>query len=104
MFHKLKAGYEVLQRGKEVSDPALWKAGQITGNAVGGLILALVALAGAFGYELPVDNEDALIIGGAIVSIFNIVLTMVTTKKIGLRAKGSASIEERSRDIDYPPG
>lgn len=93
MIEKIKAGLTVMRVGQEVANPAAWKLGQVTGNAVGALILALVALLKAFGYELPIDENTALLIGGGIVAVFNVMFTVATTKKVGLPPEGSPDPE-----------
>lgn len=80
-----------MHKGEMVADPAKWKTHQITGNAVGAFILSLVGIAKASGMQLPVDDQQAMVIGGAVVALFNIVYTMVTSDKIGLQPKRPAT-------------
>lgn len=84
MFEKLGAFFRVLRVGNEVADPDKWMKRQADGNKVGLLILAVLGLAKAYGYNFPMSDNDALILGGAIVSIWNIVLTTVSSHKTGL--------------------
>lgn len=101
MFEKLGAFWNLFRRGQEVSDPALWKAKQVTGNMMGAVILALVAVAKGFGYELPMDNETALLIGGGFVAIGNVVLTIITSKRAGLPLKEPQPFSESNNP--FPP-
>ena len=91
MFSFLSALWDAMHKGEVVADPAKWKTHQITGNAVGAFILALVGIARASGMQLPVDDEQAMVIGGAVVALFNIVYTMATSDKVGLQPKAPAA-------------
>lgn len=91
MFTFLAALWNAMHKGEMVADPAKWKTHQITGNAVGAFLLALVGIAKASGMQLPVDDQQAMVIGGAVVALFNIVYTMATSDKVGLQPKHQAS-------------
>lgn len=85
MIGKIKAGLAVMQKGKAVADPAAWKAHQITANALGAAILAVVGAAKAFfGVDIPLSNEDALILAGGVIAVFNVLYTVATSKTVGL--------------------
>jgi hypothetical protein len=90
MMEKFLALWDVLQKGREVADPVKWRGRQVTGNQVGGLILALVALAKFYDVKIPIDTEAALILGGGFAVLANTILTMVTCKHQGL---GTCPIE-----------
>lgn len=74
----------VLKVGESVANPAAWKKGQITGTMVGILILGLVHLAKRYNVQIPVDQTTADLIGGGIVAIANVVLTLSTSKTVGI--------------------
>jgi len=85
MIKKLTSALEVFRKGKAVADPAAWKAHQITANALGAAILAVVGAAKAFfGVEVPLSNEDALILAGGVIAVFNVLYTVATSKTVGL--------------------
>ena len=89
MFTKLKAVYRVFTAGQQVANPVLWKKSQITGGMVTGLIAAIVALAKAFGHELPLTDDQLIQIGGAVVALWGVLngaATVASTKSIGLPA------------------
>lgn len=98
MFGKLGALWTLFRQGEQISDAAKWKNRQITATALAGVILAACALAKQFGYSVPLDMDSATAIGGGIVAVVNIVLTIVTTDKVGLRAKGEVT---DSKEPDY---
>jgi hypothetical protein len=84
MFSKIKAFWGLMQAGKRVSDPALWKARQITATAVTAVLWALVHTAEALGMAIPLDSETADGLAVGIISVVNFVLTLATTNKIGI--------------------
>lgn len=87
MFEKLKLFYDLFRKGQELANAEVWKGRQVKANILGGFILAIVALIKAFGHELPVDENAAMSIAGGIIAIVNVVLTLTTSKKVGLPAK-----------------
>jgi len=91
MFEKLKLFYDLFRKGQEVANPDSWKNKQITANILAGIILSIVALAKAFGYDLPIDQDMAISIGGGFITIVNVILTITTSKKVGLPAKSDVS-------------
>ena len=91
MFEKLKSLYDLFRKGQELANAESWKRHQIKANVLGGFILALVALIKVFGYELPVDENTAMSVAGGIIAIVNVVLTITTSKKVGLPAKPDVS-------------
>ena len=101
MMGKLLAFLSVFRKGRQVANPAAWKAGQITGSVLAGLLGAIVALAKVFNYELPLSDDQLLAIGSAIVAIVGLfispAITTATTEKVGLRPEnGHDTKSERS--------
>lgn len=88
-MNKLSALLLLFRKGHAVSNPEAWKKRQIEATVLGGVIVAIVQVLHAFGYELPVTAEDATIIAAGLISIVNIVLTYSTTDKIGLPSKAN---------------
>lgn len=79
----LKVGFQLinaLRVGHELAQPGAWKKKQVWIN----LITGLVALAFSFGLEIPLVESEIVLIAGAIVAVLNVILTLATTKKIGL--------------------
>lgn len=74
---------DLFMKGVSVANPAAWKKGQITSTVLGGLILAAVNVARAFGVEVPIDVNGANAIGTAILVVVNCVLTVTTSTKMG---------------------
>ena len=92
MFNKIKALIDipgVLKQGKMVANPEAWKKGQITAGVVAGLLGAIVAGCRAFGYDLPLTDDQILTIGSAVVAIGGLfwtpTVTTISTDKIGIK-------------------
>lgn len=78
---------QVLFKGSSVSSPANWKLGQLAITILATSIVLIVNILSAMGYSLPVDNETANTIAAGVIAVINLVLTVVTTDKIGLKGK-----------------
>lgn len=101
MLAKIKALWNVLQKGKEVADPENWKKRQVTSTLLGGAIIAVVQLAKAFDYDLQIDEDTVTAIAGGIIAFVNWIGTLATTTKVGI---GKAPIEDHSYStIDKVP-
>ena len=94
-MRKLFALFDVFKKGKTVANPVAWKAGQITGSVLAGLLASIVALAKVFGYELPITDDQILAIGSGVVAIVGLfispAITVASTDKIGLQSEHSAT-------------
>lgn len=102
----VKIGFQLisaLKVGHELSQPGAWKKKQVWIN----LLTGLVALAFSFGIEIPLVDSEIVLLSGAIVAVLNVILTMATTKKIGLPSHELPPIDlvaraesERMRDAE----
>jgi hypothetical protein len=85
MFSKLKQFYQLFKIGQQVSDPLFWKKTQaIVQPIVAGAIVLLVTILKGVGIDLPISNDLAFGIAGALFFIVNSALTIVTSKTVGL--------------------
>ena len=89
---KLLAIWKLFRKGEEVTNPEAWKLGQITATAIIAFLAAAVQAAAAFGYEVPVDENQLTAIAGGVLAVGNVVLTLVTSKRAGLPAVGEAPL------------
>lgn len=80
-MNKFQAFLTLLQKGGVVADPASWKKGQVTTNVLSPFIIAVAALAGQDGI---ISQEAAIAISGGVVAVVNVIMTVVSTDKIGL--------------------
>ena len=85
MFEKIKGLWNLMQAGKAVADPALWKNRQITVTALVAVLMAVVQLSKGSAYELPIDEDTATAIAGGLLAVVNVVLTLSTSEKVGFK-------------------
>ena len=93
---KLADAWNLFRKGEVVANPAAWKQGQMSVNAVGAVILAGSQMLGDYNVHLPISQDAAMAIAGGIVAIFNIVFTIVTSDKVGLSPKPVSNSQEES--------
>ena len=97
-MQKLLAVLALFRQGNVVANAAAWKNRQTTVTALGAFLLALLHVLKAFGVEIPVDEETANTIAAGVLCLVNIVLTLVTTDKIGLPSKpNEVSVQPEDR-------
>ena len=97
-MNKLLTVLNLFKQGHAVADVRKWKHRQITATVLGAFLIALVQVLKLFGVEIPVDEEIANTIAAGVLAIFNIVLTLVTTDKIGLPSKpDEVSVQSEDR-------
>ena len=99
---KIKSILNLFRKGSAVLEPAKWKERQITATVLAGVILALVHVAAAFGFVLPVDMEIANSIAAGIIAVVNVILTITTTDKVGLPSK-QVDLPQINPDSILPP-
>lgn len=96
-MNKLLAAWNVFRKGQVVANPTAWKTGQITGSILAGVLAAIVAGAKAFGYELPVSDDQLLAIGSGVVAVVGLFLnpaaTVVSSDKVGMSARNDTTDE-----------
>jgi uncharacterized membrane protein len=85
-MEKLKAILALFKQGHSVVDPALWKNRQITATILAGVILAIINVLAAFGFSIPIDPDTANAIAAGVIGLVNVILTMTTSKKVGIPA------------------
>lgn len=87
-MNKLGAFLNLFRKGAVISDATLWKQRQVTATVLGSLIMAVVGVLDAYGYNLPIDNETALAIAGGVLGVVNVCLTYGTSDKVGFGQSG----------------
>lgn len=80
LFAVVPATLRALQAGRALSNPAAWKQVQNIVN----LLAALVAVAAALGYTVPISADGLAMVASGIVALLNVYFTVATTDKIGL--------------------
>ena len=101
-MEKLWALLSLFRKGNAVADPELWKNGGITAATITGLLYAIIATAKSFGYEIPINESDVGGIAIGVLSVGHVVLTLVTSTKVGLAAKNDIP-PDNSAVIPEPP-
>lgn len=100
MFTKLKALYASFQAGSVIANPEAWKRGQITTTYLIAFLSSLVTAAKAFGYTLPVSDDQLAAIATTILFIFglfNHTATVASTDKISFSGRDNpTSVSEAS--------
>lgn len=71
--------WQVLYKGYELSNTAAWKNVQNAINIVAGILFVVVQ-----SYQLPIDKDTVNLLAGGVVAVVNIILTIATSKKVGL--------------------
>ena len=90
---KVSALWALFRQGQVISDPKKWKERQISATVLGAVLIALVNVIQAFGYEVPIDVETANAIAGGIIGAVNVVLTIVTTDKVGIGSSDDPGVQ-----------
>lgn len=92
---KLWAILDLFRKGSAVSDPAIWKNSGNVAAALVALLLAVDRAAAAYGFPLGITESDAVAIAGGIAAAAHIVLSIVTSDKIGLPASPAPDPPDR---------
>lgn len=79
-MNKIIAIVNLLRKGSEVSNPGAWKNAEILAS----FLLAMVAAAAAFGAPIDLTGDQVADIAAAIIAIANAVLTVISSKKVGI--------------------
>lgn len=87
-MNKLASLFSLLRKGNAVADPALWKnGGAALQAAIVPFLLALGSALDAFGVKLDLTPEAAASIAGGVVALVGLLVTYVTSDKVGLPPK-----------------
>lgn len=89
-MNKINAFITLFQKGQEVSNAETWKNRQSIAASIVALLGALLVIAKAFGVDIQVDENTLVAVGSgvaAVYGLFNIVITTITSKKVGTAPK-----------------
>ena len=104
MFDKLKALWRVLKAGEEVANPEFWKGVQSKGQPIlATLLVSIVSLLKGTKYEIPLDDTTAMLVAGGVFAGVNWVLTIVTSKKVGVFSNDKLPDESVMPTVQLPP-
>ena len=88
-MEKIWAILALFRQGNAVADPALWKNSGISVAMLIPVFLAVARVAEAFGLALPFTESDAATLAAAVLCVLHIVLTVITSKSVGLPASAA---------------
>ena len=104
MFGKLSSFWDLFQAGKEVADAEKWKQHQITATMLAAVFMALVNILKVFGYDLPITNDMAMEIAGGFIAVVNIILTVITSKRVGFTStKPTDDVQQPEEQLTAEP-
>ena len=86
--------FSALHAGKELANAETWKNAQARTASLTALLAALVGIATALGYPVPLTQEQiALVVsaGGVLYGLFMWIATLVSTTRIGLQPRPGAA-------------
>lgn len=86
-MNKIFALLDLFTKGKSVANPEAWKNGQISTNVLAPVVVATAAVAASFGIPVPVSPDDLVLVTAGFLSIFNTVMTIITSEKVGVAVK-----------------
>ena len=86
-MNKLQEVLRVFKKGNAVENPTKWKNIQINTTILASFLIAIVNAFAVFGYSIPIDVDAANNIAGAFVAVFNLILTVSTSEKVGIGEK-----------------
>ena len=91
MLAKLKAAMDLFKKGKRLAHPEPWKNTQAAAGLLVPVIAGLLTLVGG---DIDVSTEQVeqgsnfiALIGVGAYGLFNVVVTIITTNKIGVSSK-----------------
>jgi len=82
-MNKLIAALAAMRKGSMLADPALWKNRAAAIVAITAVIDALVNVAHAWGYDVPITPELADGIAVSVVTLVSLYFTFATSDKVG---------------------
>lgn len=88
MIKEFQAFFTLFKQGKSLANSATWKNHQIAANALVAVLSAAVVIGKGFGYDFHITEESVSQIGvgiAAIYGVFNSVLTVITSDKVGVK-------------------
>ena len=93
MFEKLSGFWSLFKAGQEVANAEKWKSHQITATMLAAVFMALVNVLKGYGYDLPITNEVAMEIAGGFIAVVNVILTTITSKRVGFATKSADDVQ-----------
>lgn len=86
--------FTAFQQGKELTNAATWKNRTVAVNTLVAFFAAVLAIAKALGYPIDIDHQTLENLATGIVAgvgVFNAIMHVVTSARIGLPTLGDAA-------------
>ena len=100
-MEKLLAFLALFQKGEVIANPEVWKKRQVTVTMLAGFLVAFVNLLVVFGViPMPVNIDTINNIAGGLIAIYNIIMTYITTDKIGIGDVNDGSVAPDSDEVN----
>jgi hypothetical protein len=83
--------FQAFHQGKQIANPATWKNRTTATNVLVGFIAAAIGVGKGLGYDLHIDDQTVQAAGAgifALYGLFNAVITVITSTKVGLPPAG----------------
>jgi fructose-1-phosphate kinase PfkB-like protein len=93
VIQEFQAFFTLFQQGKSLANAATWKNRTVATNALVAVIGAGTLIAKGFGYDLHLDQQTVEALGAGVaaaVAVFNSVMHVISSDKVGLPAKPAA--------------
>ena len=93
MITEFKAFFDLFHQGKQLANSATWKNRTIATNTLVTVLGAAAIVAKGFGYDLHLDDQTIQALGAgavAVYGLYNAVITVITSAKVGLPPDGEA--------------
>ncbi len=97
---KIWLALEALQKGKELSNPAVWKKSALRVSLLAAFLLTLVELSRSLGYETGLNEDRVIVISSAVAFIFDAFVHVASSKKIGMSSGVTPDPEDGSSTND----
>ena len=100
MLGKLGLFWKALQLGNELRDAEKWKCGYIDVTKIVLALTILLGIAKSFGMTLEIDSETILQIATGLYALVSWLITLATSKRIGIPSGG---VPEQATESIQPP-
>ena len=105
-MEKILVFFTLFQKGEVIANPEVWKKRQVNVTMITGFLVALMNLLMVLGIVTIPLNIDAInTIAGGLLALYNIVMTYITTDKIGVDKNNSVDknngVDKNNSDV--PP-
>lgn len=100
-MEKILAFFTLFQKGEVITNPEVWKKRQVNVTMITGFLVALMNLLMVLGIiTIPLNIDAINTIVGGLLALYNIVMTYITTDKIGVGDVNDGSVAPDSDEVN----